>query len=229
MCGRFYLDVPEDELMAHYGVQTEPELSSTQFNIAPSQDILAIRTIDGDEPVISKLHWGLIPGWSKEEKTHYSMINARAETVASKPAYRTAFKRRRCLIPVSGFYEWHKEGDHKQPYAITMKNQGDNKTTLFSLAGLWEHWQSKEGKVVESCSIIVTDANAVLKPIHDRMPVILDPENYTTWLDPNNEDTDKLTSLLTPYSDASMEAYPVSTRMNNPSYNEQGCIKPLEN
>lgn len=228
MCGRFYLDVPKDELMAHYGVQTEPGLSSSQLNIAPSQDILAIRIIDDNEPVISKLHWGLIPSWSKEEKTHYSMINARAETVASKPAYRTAFKRRRCLIPVSGFYEWHKEGDHKQPYAITMKTQGDKKATLFSLAGLWEHWQSKEGKVIESCSIIVTDANAVLKPIHDRMPVILDPENYTTWLDPNNEDANMLASLLTPYPDASMKAYPVSTRMNNPSYNGQDCIKPLE-
>jgi putative SOS response-associated peptidase YedK len=215
--------------MAHYGVQTEPGLSSTQFNIAPSQDILAIRNIDGDEPTISSLHWGLIPSWSKEEKIHYSMINARADTVASKPAYRVAFKRRRCLIPVSGFYEWHKEGDHKQPYAITMKNQGDQKATLFSLAGLWEHWQSKEGKVIESCSIIVTDANAVLKPIHDRMPVILNPEHYTTWLDPNNEDTDKLSSLLTPYPDKLMKAYPVSPHMNNPSYNEQDCIKPVEN
>lgn len=228
MCGRFYLDVPKDEFMAHYELQDASILPPRRYNVAPSQDILAVRAIDaGNERTVSLLHWGLIPSWSKDEHPHYSMINAIAETVASKPAYRAAFKRRRCLIPVSGFYEWHPEDHYKQPYAITMKHQGNTKTTLFSLAGLWEHWESKEGKLIESCSIIVTDANEVLKPIHERMPVILNPENYPTWLDPTNQDTDKLTSLLKPYPAAAMKAYPVSRRMNDPSHDEIDCIKPV--
>lgn len=228
MCGRFYLDVPKDELIEHYELQDASILPPRRYNAAPSQDILAVRVMDGKDRIISLLHWGLIPSWSKEKNPHYSMINARAETVASKPAYRVAFKRRRCLIPVSGFYEWHPEDHYKQPYAITMKHQTNEKSTLFSLAGLWEHWESKEGELIESCSIVVTDANEVLKPIHDRMPVILDPENYDKWLDPKNHDTDKLATLLKPYPATLMKAYPVSRRMNDPSHDEPDCIQPVE-
>jgi putative SOS response-associated peptidase YedK len=222
MCGRFYLDVPKDEFLAHYQLVDAPILPPRRYNIAPSQDILAVRAIDSGERTVSLLHWGLIPSWSKEEKSHFSMINARAETVASKPAFRAAFKRRRCLIPASGFYEWQPQDHYKQPYAICMK---DNE--LFSLAGLWEHWESPEGKLIESCSIIVTNANAVLKPIHDRMPVILAPEDYETWLDPENHDTDSLSELLTPYSSGKMKAYPVSRKMNDPSHDEHDCIEPI--
>ena len=228
MCGRFYLDVPKAQLIAHYGLPAMSAPSPRRHNIAPSQDILAVRAIDGNERTISFLHWGLIPSWSKEAKPHYSMINARAETVANKPAFRAAFKRRRCLIPVSGFYEWHPEDKYKQPYVITMKHQAEHDAVLFSLAGLWEHWEGEDGKVIESCSIIVTDANAVLKPIHDRMPVILDPENYTPWLDPDNHDTDKLTALLKPYPATQMTAYSVSRRMNDPTYDRLDCIQPIE-
>lgn len=227
MCGRFYLDVPKDEFMAHYGLADTSLLPPRRYNIAPSQEILAIRAIDGGERTVSLLHWGLIPSWSKDEKPHYSMINARAETVASKPAFRSAFKRRRCLIPASGFYEWQPQNHYKQPYAITMKEQDGGHPTLFSLAGLWEHWESPEGKVVESCSIVVTDANAVLKPIHDRMPVIVDPDNYTAWLDPENHDTDQLKKLLAPYPAGAMKAYPVSRRMNDPTHDEIDCIRPV--
>lgn len=228
MCGRFYLDVPKDEFIAHYELQDTSTLPPRNYNIAPSQDILAIRVLDKNERIVSPLHWGLIPSWSQDEKPHYSMINARAETVASKPAYRAAFKRRRCLIPASGFYEWHPQNHYKQPYAISMKKTDDNRATLFSLAGLWEHWESKEGKLIESCSIIVTDANEVLKPIHDRMPVIINPENYSTWLDPDNEDKDTLTALLKPYPAALMKAWPVSRRMNDPSHDEADCIQPIK-
>lgn len=228
MCGRFYLDVPRDIFLAHYQLEDTSILPPRRYNIAPSQNILAVRTIDGGERTVSLLHWGLIPSWSKEEEPHYSMINARADTVDSKPAYRSAFKKRRCLIPVSGFYEWQLRGQYKQPYIITMKEQDGENATLFSLAGLWEHWESKEGRVIESCSIIVTDANEVLKPIHDRMPVIIDKKDYTAWLDPENQDTNTLKTLLNPYPSSSMKAYPVSRRMNDPSHDEADCIKPVE-
>jgi len=222
MCGRFYLDAPKDQLMAHYALQAAPDDVSPRFNIAPSQDILAVRAISATERNLAYLHWGLIPSWSKEEKPHYSMINARAETVSSKPAFRTAFKHRRCLIPVSGFYEWQPQEDFKQPYAISLKDDG-----LFSLAGLWEHWEGADGKVIESCAIVVTDANEVLKPIHDRMPVIIAPKDYSTWLDPDIQDKDVLTPLLHSYSAQWMKAYPVSPRINNPGYDEPHCLKPI--
>ena len=228
MCGRFYIDIPKEELMAHYGLQAGPSLPPRRYNISPSQDILAIRAMDGNARTIGLLHWGLIPSWSREENIHYSLINARAETVASKPAYRVAFKRRRCLIPVSGFYEWQQLDQYKQPYAITMDLQTADKSCLFSLAGIWEHWDSKEGKVIESCSIIVTDANEILKPIHDRMPAILDPDNYSDWLDPENQDTKELLSLLKPYTTHKMRAYPVTRRVNNSAYDEPDCIQPIE-
>ena len=163
MCGRFYLDAKKDKLQAHYQLKQVPDLLA-RYNIAPTQNIAVIR--QGEEgPELVMLHWGLIPAWAKEEKTHYSMINARAESVADKPAYRSAFRHRRCLIPVSGFYEWAMAGKQKQPYVILMKD-----TEVFSLAGLWEHWEGEDGKVIESCTIIVTDANNTLRPIHDRMP-----------------------------------------------------------
>lgn len=223
MCGRFYLDAPKDQLMAHYALQAVPDDVSPRYNIAPSQDVLAVRALDENERNLAYLHWGLIPSWSKDDHPHYSMINARAETVASKPAYRSAFKHRRCLIPASGFYEWQPQADFKQPYAISMKDDG-----VFSLAGLWEHWESTDGKVIESCSIVVTEANAVLEPIHDRMPVIIEPKDYTTWLDPSIQDKDKLTSLLHPYSASLMKTHPVSTRMNNPGFDNPKCIVPID-
>jgi len=164
----------------------------------------AIRQAEaGREAVL--LRWGLIPYWAKDEKFGYHTINARAETVDRKPAFRSAFKRRRCLIPATGFYEWKKLNRHKQPYHIRVKDR-----ELFAFAGLWEHWRSPEGKAIESCTIIVTDANEVLKSIHDRMPVILDPGDYDTWLDPDNRDVDRLRSLLRPYPPNRMEFWPVS-------------------
>ena len=228
MCGRFYLDVPRDTFLSHYQLVDASILPPRRYNIAPSQDILAVRSIDGGERTVDPLHWGLIPSWSKDENPQYSMINARADTVDSKPAYRAAFKKRRCLIPVSGFYEWQPQNHYKQPYVITMNDQEKGLNNLFSLAGLWEHWESKEGKVIESCTIVVTDANAVLRPIHDRMPVIIDPKDYNTWLDPENHDTAGLKALLKPYPASYMKAYPVSRRMNDPSYEEIDCIKPVK-
>jgi putative SOS response-associated peptidase YedK len=151
------------------------------------------------------------------------MINARAETLAQKPAFRSAFKYRRCLIPASGFYEWQPKEGSKQPYAISMRHGG-----LFSLAGLWEHWEGPRGKTVESCTIIITDANALLTPIHDRMPVIIAKEDYATWLNPELQSPDRLQPLLRPYPAKLMITYPVSKRVNNPANDDPTCIHELE-
>jgi putative SOS response-associated peptidase YedK len=218
MCGRFYLDVAREQLKDHYELPLAPDLVP-RFNIAPSQDILVVRVTPGHKRECVPLHWGLIPGWAMEEKTPYHMINARAETLAEKPAFRTAYRHRRCLIPVSGFYEWQAKGKQKQPYAIGMKDGG-----IFSLAGLWEHWEGLQGKIVESCTIIVTDANKLLAPIHERMPLIIAVENYARWLDPDIQDPDRLRTLLRPFPAGRMQAHTVSQHVNNPENDNPECI-----
>jgi len=165
------------------------------------------------------LHWGLIPFWADDPKVGYSTINARAETVATKPAFRQAFAKRRCLIVADGFYEWQKTNGRKQPFFIHMKDDRP-----FAFAGLWERWR-KNDQEIESCSIVVTEANDVLKPIHDRMPVILSPEDYETWLDPKVEDKKKLQAMLRPFVASEMEAYPISTIVNNPRNDVEKCVE----
>ena len=221
MCGRFYLDAPREQLLGHFQLDDTdiPELLP-RYNIAPSQDIAAVRQGAGGRE-LAMLHWGLIPSWAKGENPPYRMINTRAETVATKPAFRSAFRQRRCLIPASGFYEWQAGADGKQPYCIRPADE-----SLFAFAGLWEHWEGKDGKVVESCTILVTEPNELLAPIHDRMPVILDPMDYTAWLDPQQDDPVTLSALLQSYPADLMWAYPVSRRVNNPTNNDFACIEP---
>src|SRR5262249_41276153 len=149
--------------------------------------------------------WGLIPSWAKDKKIGARLINARAETVAEKPAFRSAFKHRRCLIPADGFFEWKNEGGRKQPYYITLQDGG-----LFALAGLWEEWHSGAGEVMPSCTIITTEANEVVRPLHERMPVILEVTGYADWLDPTAKSKEALLSLLRPFPAERMRAYPVS-------------------
>ena len=221
MCGRFSLNTPPQRIKERFGLDQMPELFA-RYNIAPSQMVPAVRT-SGSSRELVMLHWGLLPSWAKDEKIAYSMINARAETVATKPAFRSAFRQRRCLIPASGFYEWKQEGRIKQPYHFRMRD-GD----VFAFAGLWEHWEGAGGKVIESCSIIVTDANELLRPVHDRMPVILDPDDYTTWLDPHRNDDDSLIPLLKSYPAELMETYPVSRRVSKPAYDDPECAAPVQ-
>lgn len=217
MCGRYTLSARKLALAEQALRCTFPELAP-RYNIAPSQDVPIIReTPDGHYELVM-VRWGLIPRWSKEPKTEYSTINARAETVAAKPAFRDAFRRRRCLIPADGFYEWKKEGTAKQPFHIRMKSGAD-----FAFAGLWECWEG-EGRAIESCSIIVTEANDVLRPIHDRMPVILAPADYTFWLNPDQRDTGALAGLLKPCPASEMEAVPVSRRVNSPRLDEASLL-----
>ncbi len=220
MCGRFYLDVQADELMNLFDLETVPTLPP-RFNIAPSQPVVAVLE-DKQGRRLQMLHWGLIPFWAKDAKIGYRTINARAETVESKPAFRAAFKYRRCLIPASGFFEWKAEAGGKQPYCIRPKEDA-----LFVFAGLYEHWECEGGKLLDSCSIIVTDANQAVKPVHERMPVILSPENFAAWLDPNTRSPEILKPLLRHSPDQVVSLYPVSKRVNNPRNDDPECIAPL--
>jgi putative SOS response-associated peptidase YedK len=218
VCGRFSLDALPNTLAGHFGVAHVPPLEP-RYNIAPSQDIAVIRNgAAGRECVL--LRWGLVPAWSKEPATKYSTINARAETVADRPAYRAAFRRRRCLIPATGFYEWQQRTDGKVPHFIHMRDGG-----LFAFAGLWERWEHGD-RSLESCTLIVTTANRLMAPIHARMPAILAPDRYAAWLDPDNTDRVQLLSLLAPWSGRPLEAWPVSRLVNNPRHESADCMAP---
>ena len=210
MCGRYTLRSNLKQLagLFHVGDVHLP-LFGPRYNIAPSQDVLAVRQPDGREFV--ELKWGLVPSWAKDSKIGYRMINARCESIAEKPSFRSALKKRRCPIPADGFYEWKKIGAKtKQPYYVHLKEDQP-----FAFAGLWEHWK-RDGEIIESCTIITTEANELMKPLHDRMPVILPAESYDEWLDPDNQEMEDLPKLLKPYPPEEMDAYPISTYVNSP-------------
>lgn len=209
MCGRFTLHTSSSELVRVFVLIKPPNDIAPRWNIAPTQQILAVRqSDDGREPVL--LRWGLIPSWAKDAKIGNSLINARAETIAEKPSFRAAFKRRRCLIVADGFYEWSKFEKVKIPYLITMRNQ-----STFAFAGLWEQWKDTTGEWIESTTIITTNPNSLMASIHDRMPVILPNERYDEWLDVANHDVEQLQKLLIPYPPEEMEAKKVSSVINN--------------
>lgn len=219
MCGRFTLRTPAKDIAEFFGLSKMPELQM-RYNIAPTQDIAAVRLArESSQRELVFLHWGLIPFWANDPKIGYRTINARAETVATKPSFRSAFKRRRCLIVADGFYEWQKTNGKKLPFLIHMKDDRP-----FAFAGLWEHWRG-DGEEIESCTIIVSEANDLLEPIHDRMPVILDPDDYDLWLNLEIEGKEKLQELLRQYSSEEMEAYPVKTIVNNPRNDLEQCIQ----
>ncbi len=220
MCGRFALKNPK-AIKAAFDVDELPEDLKPRYNIAPSQDIAIIRFSPAGRKLSMAL-WGLIPSWAKESDKSYSTINARAETVDSKPTFRGPFKHHRCLIPADGFYEWHEEGGIKQPHHISRKD-GEP----FAMAGLWDLWKGPHGDVL-SCSIIVTSANAFMKPLHDRMPVILDPNDYERWLDPDNHDTASLKNLLAPAPEGLLTEWRVSRELNNPRHEGAGCAMPVD-
>lgn len=221
MCGRYTLRARLNQLLQIYGAQSEVELTP-RYNIAPTQDVAAVRsTADANARELVLLHWGLIPSWAKDPKIGNRMINARGETVAEKPSFRTAFKRRRCLVLADGFYEWRKEGKAKQPYYIRMKDE-----MPIAFAGLWEHWKGN-GLTIESCTIITTSANQLMSELHDRMPVILSGQDIDTWLDQTIDDPEILQPMLDPYPDDEMEAYPVSTLVNSPKHETSECIEPV--
>lgn len=213
MCGRFTLTTTDGEtLRATFNLDGIPIDLSPRYNIAPTQNIATIIHDDGaPQNTLVRMRWGLIPSWAKDPSIGSRMINARAETVAEKPSFRAAFKRRRCLIPADGFYEWQAQPDGpKVPLYITLQDHA-----LFGFAGLWEVWKDPaSGELIHSCTIITTDANERVAPIHNRMPVILRPDTYAIWLDNTEDDTALLQDLLRPYASEAMSAYPVSREVN---------------
>lgn len=220
MCGRFVLAVNPEQLTLEFGLERAPEFAAN-YNVAPTQNVLAITNEQPDTAV--ELRWGLVPSWAKDLSIGAKMINARAETISEKPAFRTAFKRRRCLIPANGFYEWHKNEDGtKTPMYIHLDDR-----EIFAFAGLWEVRRSDEGEVLRTCTIITTNANTFMESIHDRMPVILHRDDYATWLTPGEADAGMLKSLLLPYDEAAMAAYPVSKAVNRAGYSSPELIQPL--
>jgi putative SOS response-associated peptidase YedK len=223
MCGRFAL-YSDSLTLAHRFSAEAPAGLHPRFNVAPAQPILTVRE-ESDKRYFAWARWGLVPHWAKEINTGYSTINARAETVASKPAFRDAFKRRRCLIPADGFYEWQEKpgSKGKQPWFIVLRNR-----LPMALAGLWERWRSPEGDEVESCAIIVTAANALMEPIHDRMPVILPPAHWNAWLAASAHDAKHLQDLLKPYPDEEIAVWKVGTKVNNPQNDSEECIEAQE-
>ncbi len=205
MCGRFGFDMPPKRAAAAFGLAEEPQYAPG-LNYAPGAYVLAILPTQEGSRIGRSLRWGLVPHWAKDPQTDYKMFNARAETVAEKPSFRTAFKRRRCLIPATRFYEWKKEGKNKEPYAIGLADE-----TPFAMAGLWESWQGPEEIGLYTCTIITTSANELIAPLHDRMPVILTPEACVRWLNPTLSAT-ALQQLLRPHAPQTMRLWPADPK-----------------
>lgn len=218
MCGRFTLHARLNLLLQQFALEAGPELAP-RYNIAPTQMVPIVRCDLPGHREISLMRWGLIPAWAKDPSIGNRLINARAETVATKPAFRAAFKRRRCLVPADGYYEWQKIGKTKQPYYIRLPDGGP-----FALAGLWESWHEEQEGGQRTFTLITTDANDATRGIHDRMPVILSPDDYAVWLDPEFQLREPLEALLRPYDAGPMRIDPVSTRVNSPKHDDPECI-----
>ncbi|SET64066.1 Putative SOS response-associated peptidase YedK [Nitrosospira multiformis] len=220
MCGRYGLNHPDPVLTEWYHASFMPELKP-RYNIAPTMEILAIRDTDSGR-MGSMMRWGLIPYWIKDVKKLPVLNNARAETVAEKPAFRQSFRQRRCLIPASGFFEWKTEGRRKQPYFISSRDG-----TPFSFAGIYETWVTDTGEAKESCAIITTECNALMQPIHDRMPVILSKDAWDTWLDPDLRTDEILLSLLKPCDENRIQAWPVTQAVGKVVNQGEELFRPL--
>ena len=218
MCGRFILLTDLSVIVESFGIGEVAAEYKPGSNISPGQQISAvIRNEDVNKLV--DFRWGLIPSWAKDPSIGNKMFNARAETIAEKPSFREAFKRRRCLIVADGFYEWQKSEKGKKPFHFSLRSAGP-----FGFAGLYETWMSPENRPVKTCTIITTDANDLLKPIHDRMPVILSPDYYDAWMNTKETSTSRLKSLLIPYASDRMKAYPISTLINSPKNDSRELI-----
>lgn len=230
MCGRFTLKQSAAAIAQAFDVPSVPDLAP-QYNIAPTQMVTTV-LIDpqSNQRQVQQLRWGLIPSWAKDPAIGAKLINARSETVTEKPSFRSAFKRRRCLVVADGFYEWQRQQGKKQPFYFHLQ---DGKP--FGFAGLWEKWrylrQPEAGtpseEEITSCTILTTTANELLQPIHDRMPVIVAPDDYNLWLDPQLQTPQPLQHILLPYPAQAMTAYPVSTLVNNSQHNTRECVIPV--
>ncbi|MGA8865111.1 MAG: SOS response-associated peptidase [Gallionella sp.] len=223
MCGRFALNKNPRKVAEHFNLSGDLEFTPS-WNIAPSSRICTIADDSEGHRQLCKMKWGLIPSWANDATIGNKLANARGETVAEKPSFRSAFKYHRCLIPASGFYEWKTEKGVKFPWYISLKSGNP-----MAFAGLWETWRSKEGETIESCCIITTDANKLMAPIHDRMPVILDPDQWSTWLSHHEHEKDALLPMIHPHDPESMQAWPVSRELNRVGLRDDArLIEPLQ-
>jgi putative SOS response-associated peptidase YedK len=224
MCGRFVSKAKKEEIEKEFKVEiSDGSHTAPRYNIAPTQMIAAIVEVESLRQ-ISSFKWGLIPSWGRDDSIGNKLINARAETLTEKPSFREAFRSRRCIIPASGFFEWQKTSNGaKQPFYFYLKEK-----EVFGFAGLWEEWLDKQtGELTETCTIITNGANEVLKPVHDRMPVILRSDCYEQWLDQKETNTDRLQKLLTPYSAEKMTSHAVSRAVNLTTNNSTQLIAPV--
>ena len=217
MCGRFAF-TKKDLVKSRYQINQLPDDLQISYNIAPGQNVPVILNVTPTE--LSLLRWGFIPHWAKEEKIGYKMINARAETITEKPSYRGPIRRQRCLILADAFYEWQKVGMAKIPYRVLLKDED-----IFAMAGIWDHWRSGE-KHITSCAVITTTSNALMSPIHERMPVILPKEAEQRWL--ADTPLEEIQQMLKPYAAEDMQAYRISTLVNSPTHNGPEIITPMK-
>jgi putative SOS response-associated peptidase YedK len=224
MCGRCRLSRRKQIVEEYFDVASDIDDWNPRYNVAPTQPVPVIRQ-HPKEPHrdLSLMRWGLIPSWAKDTSGAAGMINARSETASVKPAFRDALRLRRCLVPADGFYEWQRTGRTKQAFAFEVRD-GE----LFAFAGIWERWKSPSGEWVKSCSILTTTPNSVTSAIHDRMPVILDRENYDLWLDPGMTTVEAVTDLLRPFDASLMRCYPISSRINNAANDDEECTAPVQ-
>lgn len=224
MCGRFSLKTTGAALQTQFQLPDTPAIEP-RYNIAPTQQIAVVQQTENG-PALQFLRWGLVPAWARDPAIGSKMINARAETVAEKPAFRQSFKTRRCLVLADGFYEWQAaaRGGRKQPFYFALQDERP-----FALAGLWEHWEGKNGTdgPLDTCTIITTEANELLRPVHERMPVMLHPEDYALWLDPAMKQPEPLQALLRPYPPEAMISYPIGYAVNDVRNDSPECIAPL--
>jgi putative SOS response-associated peptidase YedK len=217
------LRTPSEEIAEHFDLEEVPVLAP-RFNIAPGQGIATVSISEPQQkPTLQLRRWGLIPSWAKDERIGNRQINARSETVAEKPAFRRAFRQRRCLVPGDGFYEWSGAASPKQPYHIGLEG-----AAVFGFAGLWEHWRNPDGRVIESCTLLTTEANGVLRELHSRMPVIVDPTRYALWLDPDISDPEQLTPAIESGLADALQFYPVGLHVNNTRRDDLHCLDVAE-
>jgi len=224
MCGRYRLSRRKQILAEHFDANPFDDDWEPRYNIAPTQPVPVIRQHAKEpERLLSLMRWGLIPSWAKDTSGSASMINARSETAATKPAFRDPMKFRRCLVLADAFYEWRRTGTAKQAFCFEV-NEGE----MFAFAGLWDGWKDPNGQWIKSCSILTTTPNAVTSPVHDRMPVILRRDDYDVWLDPGMTNVDAICDLLKPHDACKMRCYPVSSRINQVANDDEACAAPVE-
>jgi putative SOS response-associated peptidase YedK len=216
MCGRFYLFCTGAAIAGLFDLASVPDLTA-RYNVAPSQPVAVVRLGEHGRELLP-LRWGLVPSWAKDAK--FAPINARSETAADKPTFRSATSKRRCLIPVDGFYEWMRQGKAKQPFCFRLYDDRP-----FAFAGLWERWEGPTGPV-ETCCILTTEANELVRPAHDRMPAILERGYFEQWLDPAEQNAEALAWMLRPHRADAMQAYPVSSLVNSPKNDDPRCLEP---